>query len=256
MSSFTKGKSLMYRKYFCMSSFLFLVVATSIWAQTPDAPSQGQDQGAPPRGGRGQGRGGPMEGHGVAGKITAMTGGSLELTRPDGTSVTVKLTDATEFRKDRQPAKIADFKVGDLVFVRGDENADHTYTAQMIGARAGSGPEGGGGFGEMGKDFVAGEVKSIDAPSMTVLRTDNVTQTLELNEDTSLRKGRDSITMADIHPGDHVVIRGTSQNNVFVPKNVMVLSPEQWERMQQMVNGRGASGSAPANAPANNPPKQ
>jgi len=252
----------MYKKHYCMSSFLFLVIATSIWAQTQDAPPQGQDQGASSRGARGQGRGGPMEGRGVTGKITAITNGSIELTKPDGTSVTVKLTGATEFRKDRQPAKMADFKVGDLVFVRGDENADHTYTAQMIGARSGSGPGGGGfaggggGFGEMGKDFVAGEVKSIDAPSMTVLRTDKVTQTIELNEDTSLRKGRDSITMADIHPGDYVVVRGASQNNVFVPKNVMVLSAEQWERMQQMANGRGPSGSAPANAPANNPPKQ
>jgi hypothetical protein len=250
----------MYKKHFCISIFLFLVIAASIWAQTPDAPPQGQDQGASPRGGRGQGRGGPMEGRGVAGKITTITKSSMELTRPDGTSVTVKLTDATEFRKDRQPAKIADFKVGDLVFVRGDENADHTYTAQMIGGRSGNGPGGGGfagsGFGEMGKDFVAGEVKSIDAPSMTVLRTDKVTQTLELTEDTSLRRGRESITMADIHPGDYVVIRGVSQNNVFVPKNVMVLSAEQWERMQQMVNGRGPSESAPANAPAKNPPKQ
>jgi hypothetical protein len=252
----------MNKKHSCMLSFLFLFLATSLWAQTPDATPQGQEQGASPRGGRGQGRGGPMEGHGVAGKITAITSGSIELTRPDGTSVTIKLTDATEFRKDRQPAKIADFKVGDLVFVRGEENADHTYTAQMIGARSGNGPGGGGsggaggGFGEMGKDFVAGEIKSIDAPSMTVLRTDNVTQTLELTEDTSLRKGRDSITMADIHPGDHVVIRGAMQNNVFVPKNVMVFSAEQWERMQQMMSGRGASGSAPANAPASNPPKQ
>jgi hypothetical protein len=245
----------MYKKHVCPSSFLFLLLATSIWAQTPAAAPQGQEQGVPPDGGRGQGRGGPMEGHGVAGKIAAIANGSMQLTRPDGTSVTVKLTDATEFRKDRQPAKIADFKVGDLIFVRGEENADHTYTAQMIGARSGNGP--GGGFGEMGKDYVAGEVKSIDAPSMTVLRTDNVTQTLELNEDTSLRRGRDSITMADIHPGDHVVIRGASQNNAFVPKNVMVLSAEQWERMQQMVSGKGApSGGAPANAPANNPPKQ
>ncbi len=253
----------MHKKHVCISSLLFLILATSIWAQTPDASPLAQEQGVPPAGGRGQGRGGPMEGHGVAGKITAISKGSMELTKQDGTSVTVKLTDATEFRKDRQPAKIADFKVGDLVFVRGEENADHSYTAQMIGARSSNGPGGGGfgggggGFGEMGKDYVAGEVKSVDPPNVTVLRTDNVTQTLELNEDTSLRKGRDSITMADIHPGDHVVIRGASQNNVFVPKNVMVLSAEQWERMQQMVSGRGVpSGGAPANAPANNPPKQ
>jgi hypothetical protein len=85
------------------------------------------------------------------------------------------------------------------------------------------------------------------------MRTDNVTQTLELTEDTSLRKGRDSITMADIHPGDHVVIRGAPQNNVFVPKNVMVLSPEQWQRMQQMAGVRGGpAGNAPPNAPTGN----
>ena len=249
-------------KCLCLLNFLFLAVAVPSPAQTPDAPPQGQDQGAPLRGNRGQGRGGPMEGRGIAGKITAINSGSIEITKPDGTSVTVKLTDKTEFRRDRQPAKIADFKVGDLVFVRGDENADHTVTAQMIGARTGNGPGGGGGFGggsgfgEMGKDFVAGEVKSIDAPKLTMMRTDNVTQTLELTEDTSLRKGRDSITMADIHPGDHVVIRGALQNNIFVPKNVMVLSPEQWQRLQQMAGGRGGpAGNAPPNAPAGNSPQ-
>lgn len=249
-------------KHFYLMSLLFLVIAAPSPAQTPDAPPQGQEQGTSPRGSRGQGRGGPMEGRGIAGKITAINSGSIEITKPDGTSVTVKLTDKTEFRRDRQPVKIVDFKVGDLVFVRGDENTDHTVTAQMIGARTGNGPGGGGGFGggsgfgEMGKDFVAGEVKSIDAPKLTMMRTDNVTQTLELTEDTSLRKGRDSITMADIHPGDHVVIRGAPQNNVFVPKNVMVLSPEQWQRLQQMAGGRGGpAGNAPPNAPAGNSPQ-
>jgi len=39
--------------------------------------------------------------------------------------------------------------------------------------------------------------------------------------------------MADIQPGDHIVVRGGLQNNAFVPKAVIVLSAEQWERMQQ-----------------------
>lgn len=254
----------MQHKRLYLLSFLSLAIAATSPAQTQDAPPQGQEQGTSPRGSRGQGRGGPMEGRGVFGKITAINSGSIEMTKPDGTSVTVKLTDKTEFRKDRQPAKIADFKVGDMVVVRGDENADHSVTAQMIGGRTGNGPGGAGGgfgggasFGEMGKDFVAGEVKSIDAPKLTILRTDNVTQTIELNEDTSLRKGRDSITMADIHPGDHVVVRGVPQSSVFVPQNVMVLSPEQWERLQQMGNARrGPGGGAPADAPASNPPQK
>jgi hypothetical protein len=186
----------------------------------------------------------------VFGKITAMKDGAMDITGPDGKVVTVKLTAETEFRKDRQPAKATDFKVGDMVMVRGDENPDHTVTAKMVGARTG-GPGGGPGGGAMamgtlGKDYVAGEVKAIDAPKLTVLRTDNVTQTLELNEETSLRKGRESITMADIQVGDHVVVRGAAQGDVFVPKGVMVMSPEQWKRMQEfMTQGNAAKPGGP-----------
>ncbi len=202
-----------------------------------------------------------MEGRGTIGKIISMSADSLVVSKPDGTSVTVKLTDKTEFRKDRQPAKLADFKVGDFVMVRGDESPDHSVTAQLMGGRSANGgpggARGGASFGELGKDYVAGEVKAIDAPKLTVLRPDGVTQTIELTEDTTLRKGRDSITMADIQPGEHVVVRGALQNNVFVPKAVMVLSPEQWQRMQQYAQGAGAStGSAPTHVPASNSPHQ
>jgi hypothetical protein len=198
----------------------------------------------------------------------------MDITGQDGQVVTVKVTPQTEFRKDREPAKVADFKVGDMVAVRGDKNADNTVTAKVIGARTGwpgGGPGGGGqgggyigrpgggmALGTLGKDYVAGEVKSIDAPKLTVLRTDNVTQTLELNEDTSLRRGRDSITMADIKVGDHVMARGTAQGDVFVPKGVMVMNAEQWQRMQEFAasNGNGNGNAAKPNsteAPAPKP---
>ena len=252
----------MNRQHLYLTSFLLLFLAVGIGTRAQDAPSQ--DQSAPAN--RGGGRGGPGQGRGTMGKITAVNGNSLEVTKEDGTKVTVKLTDATEFRKDRQPAKMADFKIGDMIMVRGAENADHTVTAEMIGGRSGTGPGGPGGFGgggggaalgEQGKDYVAGEVKSIDPPKLTVVRSDNVTQTLELNEDTSLRRGRDSVTMADIHPGDHVVIRGATANNAFVPKSVMVLSAEQWQRMQQMRQGGGGPANAtPAAPPSGNPPQQ
>jgi len=248
-------------KHVFVASILFLSIAAVSLGQTPEVPPpQDQSQAPPSGGGHGPGHGGGMmQGRGgTIGKITSMSGDSLLLTRPDGTTVTVKLTGKTEFRKDRQPAKLADFKVGDFVMVRGEENPDHSVTAQILGSRSGnSGPGGGQSMGEMGKDFIAGQVKAIDPPKLTVLRPDNVTQTVELTEETTLRKGRESITMADIQPGDHVVLHGALQNNVFVPKAVMVLSPEQWERLQQFAQGMGeTSGNAPAAAPANNPPHQ
>src|SRR5437762_5529489 len=230
--------------------FIFFFAATVGRAQMPAPAAPAQEQGAPRAVGQWQI---PNDGPGrtLLGKITTINEGSLELAKPDGTTATVKLTDKTEYRKDRQSAKLADFKVGDLVFVRGEENGDHSVTAQLIGGRSGGGAGGSRGFGgtgfELGKDFVVGEVKSVDAPKLTVLRPDNVTQTLELNEDTSLRKGRESITMADIQPGDHVMVRGAVENNVFVPKNLMLFSSVQWKQMEEMckMSGVGPAGNGP-----------
>ena len=217
------------------------------------------------------------------GKIAAIRNNSIEITNADGENVTVKLTDKTEFRKDRQEAKRSDFKMGDLVIVRGQENPDHSWTAEAIGGRSGNvagapggregregrgnGPGGpGGGFGggpggTLGKDFVAGEITAIDAAKLSVLRSDKVTQSIELNEDTSLRKGRDSITMADLQVGDHVFVRGGLEDNVFVPKVVMVINPEQWKRMQEW-SGQSegqrrppSSSTGASDAPPQKPPE-
>jgi preprotein translocase subunit YajC len=227
---------------------LLCVLSLSVLGLLLSASSALSQEAAPPQGaGRMQG---PDDGRSrpIFGKIIAIKDGALELTRPDGNSMTVKITGKTEYRKEQQSAKLADFKVGDMVFIRAEGTADAGFTAMLVATRTGNGPSGpgrggpggqGGGMmmmggGELGKDFVFGEVKSVDAPKITVLRPDNVTQTLELNEETSLHKGRESVTMADIQPGDHVFIRGGVENNAFVPKMVMVIGPEQWKRMQEM----------------------
>ena len=243
-----------------------LQVAARSPQDAPPAQNPGAAQGYGP--GQMQGRGGERR-PGVMGKLTAVHDQSLEITRQDGSLVTVKISGSTQFRKEREAAKLGDFKVGDTIFVRGQENPDHTWTAEMIGERPsggfggrgqgaggaeGAGAEGGqrggpGGtrqLGVLGQDYVFGEVKAVDAPKLTILRPDNVTQTIELNEETSLRKGRDSITMADIQPGDHIMVRGATSGSVFQPKTLMLIGPEQWKRMQEMGMGGG---------PGANPPK-
>jgi len=82
-------------------------------------------------------------------------------------------------------------------------------------------------------------LKSVDAPKISVLRSDNVTQAIELNEDTSLRKGRDRDHHGRRAGGDHLIARGALQDNVFVPKFVWLLSPEQWKRMQKWAASPG-----------------
>jgi hypothetical protein len=210
----------------------FLVSDVVLSQDTPSAKRDASDEGRMP----------------LFGKITAIHDSSLEISNPNGESITVKLTAQTEFRKDRQAAKRGDFKVGDVIAVRGQQNVDHSWTAQMIGARSANGDGRGPNMqaGTLGKDYVAGEVKIVDAPKIAVLRSDNVTQSIELNEDTSLRKGRDAITMADVQIGDHLLARGGVQNNVFVPKFVMVIGPEQWKRMQELSGMRAGAQGGPA----------
>jgi Domain of unknown function (DUF5666) len=243
-------------------------VSAGVRAPAPTA-NVAQDQASP--------QGGPDERRlPLFGKITAIHDGSMDVLDTNGDTISVKFNGQTQFRKDRQPAKRTDFKVGDVILVRGQEAADHSWTAEVVAARSmnGQGGPGGpgrgrGGFqqqGTLGKDYVTGEIKSVDAPKLTVLRSDNVTQTLELNEETSMRKGRDSITMADIQAGDHILARGALENNVFVPKNVVVIGPEQWKRMQEFgqqagvgrrrqQGGQSQEGSSgAADAPSPNPP--
>jgi len=277
---------------FLLLSFAVASILTIAYAPLARAQAPQSDANQAPGGPAATRPGGPEvsrrdgEGRrGVFGKISQLEADSMEVTGPDGTKVSIKLTSGTEFRKDRQPAKMSDFKVGDMVMVRTDQSVASGTTAVLVatapaggfgtrGEGRGEGRGGGGGQGimqgTMGKDYVVGEVKSVDAPKLTILRVDSVTQTLELNEDTSLRKGRDSITMADIQPGDHIFAHGVSANDVFVPKGVNVIPPEQWKRMQEMISEGGEKRggtrqSAPAPStprapaappPAQNPPEQ
>jgi hypothetical protein len=241
---------------------LMAVSAARGRAQSPQPDDQVRS--APPSsmqgGPEGQRRGIEARGPGVFGKISALEADSMEITGHDGTKVSIKLTSSTEFRKDRQPAKISDFKVGDTVVVRTNQDSSGASGATALlvaaapaGGFGGRGSGGGQGMmqGTLGKDYVVGEVKSIDAPKLTILRVDSVMQTLELNEETSLRRGRDSVTMADIQPGDHIFARGAVANDVFVPKSVMVIPPEQWNRMRELMNDGGEKrGATPQNAPA------
>ena len=217
---------------------IFLMFA-SVWVfgqQTPTSPAPQEQQGRERRG------------PGVGGTITAISNDSITLKTMDGQSAQVVLSDKTEYRKDRQPAKLADFKVGDMVFVRGEKSESGTWQAQVVAARSGAGPGGmGGGQSRdqlrenMGKKFIAGEVKSIDGTKLTIARPDGVTQTIAVDESTSFRKNGESVTLADIKPGDQVYGQGELKNDVFVPAVLNVGQPPFMRQGGPRPEGTGAA---------------
>jgi len=184
-------------------------------------------------------------GDNLAGKVTAVNGTALTVAPIMGNDdpVTVKIGDTTRVFKERQPAKAADIKVGDVILVRGPMSGK-TMAAAMVNvfnpevlqrmqqAMSQTSQE------ELGKKFIAGEVKAINELKLTIARPDNQIQEIEVDETTSFRKGRESITLADIKVGNFVRGAGALKNGIFVPQELIVGSPG-------MIVGFGGGGGGP-----------
>src|SRR5262249_19627710 len=144
-----------------------------------------------------------------------INGNSITIKTRNGKTETVNVTDQTKVRKEGQEAKLTDLKVGDGIMVRGQQGSDGTWTAEAVhsGMPGGMRAE----FREgMGKKFIMGEIKSINGTQLEISRPDGVNQTISVDENTSFKKDKESITLADLKPGDHVFGRGELKNDVFV----------------------------------------
>lgn len=167
------------------------------------------------------------------GTIESIAPDKLVLKDRDGKSTTVKLTTETQFRKDRLPAKLEDFKVGDLAMAAGKPDTDGLLVAQFVaGGQMRGGPGGMAGGPPspeemarmgLGTRFIAGEVKKIDETKLTILRPDGQTQVIQADENTSFRNDKnESVTLADVKIGDHVTGRGEMKDGIFVPQTLRV----------------------------------
>ena len=202
-----------------------------VFAQTQPQPPQGERRMFP--------------GDNVAGKVTAVTADSITVAPlAGGNPVTIKITENTRIVKERQPAKLGDIKVDDPVFARGQLSGS-TLDAMLVAV---VNPDmlqqiqSGGHFNreDLGKKFIAGEVKAINELRLTIARPDNQTQDIEVDENTSFRKGRESVTLADIKVGDFVRGTGELKDGVFVPKELIVGRPN-----MMMFGGPGRQGAGP-----------
>lgn len=216
--------------------------------------------------------GGAFADHGVRGTVTAISGNNISVKTEQGDVYKVETGPNTHIRKQRdrsqaraagtadvnpggQQVKVSDIHVGDMVMAAGDkDDKAKTVGAVMVivldkeqyeKARA-----------DFGKTWTAGAIQSIDETKITVKRPDNVIQTIVVDENTSFRKRRDSITMADIKVGDNVTARGALQNGNFLATVLSVGGPGGGPGGGPSGFGGGggshsAAGSQPA--PATNP---
>jgi len=216
----------------------------------------------------------------IRGTVTAVTADHLTLKTDAGDVYTVALTPNTTVRKGRDKVTVADVHVGDGAGAMGVVDAPNkTVHAMMVAvvdqeqikkARE-----------ALGKTMIVGKVTAIDEVKLTILRSDGVTQVIQVDEDTSFKRGRgmrgmgmdgmlmggnpdgggggrrgpggdggsaaESITLADVKVGDNVGGPGALKGGVFVPTQLMVATPGQGGGRRRVQDGQG-------NTPAATPP--
>jgi hypothetical protein len=179
----------------------------------------------------GGGRGGPR----VSGVVTAATATTVTLKNEANVTYIVTITpDSRLMRRDQgQMAEInpTDIKVGDVVSAGGtiDESA-HTVQAMMVLDTTGDAAAAlVANQANAGKTWVAGKVTAISGTSITVMRTDGVSQTLAADDSTSFMSapqrgggGGAAITLADIKVGDNLNATGAMKGASFVPAKVTI----------------------------------
>jgi len=243
-------------------------------------------------GGRG-GRGGFGGGQMVQGTVTAAAPGKLTIKTDAGDSYDVTVTDTTRVMENRQAIKLSDMKAGDLVTAMGTvDAAKKTVQAMMVNAidaaTVAKAKE------NLGKTYLTGKITAIDSDNLklTVMRTDNVSQVIQVDEGTSFQRGTrgvqadvqaagglptgggfggfgggrqggaggqgapppapESITLADIKVGDTVMASGGLKNGVFTPTKMGVTEPGAAGEGRRRQAG-GEGQAAPAVAPAPTP---
>ncbi len=101
-----------------------------------DGPGHGPGPGM--RGDRGN------RGDRAGGRVTSIADRTITVSRRDGSTSTIVVTDTTQFKRNGEAAKLSDFKAGDFLFARGatDANGEFVATEVMGGDKR---PERGGG---------------------------------------------------------------------------------------------------------------
>jgi len=121
--------------------------------------------------------------------------------------------------------KASDIKAGDVVSALGNTDAtektiaatfvtelDPLRVQQMRAMEA-----------NFGKTWLAGKVTTIDGTKITLTGAmDNASHTVAADENTTFRKRRDPVTLADIQVGDTVRVDGTLKDGVFTATAVIV----------------------------------
>jgi len=225
-----------------LSAFV-LGLALSVSAQdapinqpTNQTPAQGTSQARGQRGLRGG-----WGGEGLTGTVTEVAASHYTIKTDEGETYTVFYSVNTRIVRQTiqrhspggaaggvppQILQPADIKVGDAIGVMGEvdataKTAGAVVIAQLDPARAAQLRQQRASYG---KTWLMGKVTAIDGVKVTLLGSlDNAAYSFIADENTTFRKRREPITLADVQVGDMVRVEGAAKEGGFLAASVVVM---------------------------------
>lgn len=225
-----------------MLAFALGVAAAQDNATNPPAQSQTPGGGMGRGQGGGRGWGGFGQGRGVMGTVTEAGSDHYTIKTEMGESYTVHFSANTRLIK--QPAqrtnqqdgmrvppeeiKAGDIHVGDVIAAMGEVDATNKSVGAMSVIKLD--PERAKQMQEMqanfGKTWLMGKVTSINETKVTLQSpVDNAAHTFVADENTTFRRRREPVTLADLEVGQNVRVEGAVKDGVFTASTVMFMLP-------------------------------
>jgi Domain of unknown function (DUF5666) len=164
-------------------------------------------------------------GNGVRGTVTAAAASSFTIRTDEGETYQVFYSPNTRLMKDRQPIAASDIHVGDMLMAAGlvDAKAKTVGAVFLVDIDANEVRNARAAFG---KTWVMGKVTAIHELKITIERAgDKQAQVVAVDENTSFRKRREDVTLADVKVGDMISAQGALHADTFLATTLRIMPP-------------------------------
>jgi len=181
---------------------------------------------------------GQRGGGGITGTVTEVAADHYIIKTDGGETYTIHFSANTRIMKQTvrqrgegggnppQPLKSTDIKVGDAVAALGEVDAAAKSVGAVVVLQLD--PERAKQIREMqanfGKTWLMGKVTAINETRVSIFAAvDNAAHAFVADENTTFRKRREPITLADLQVGDRVRVEGAVKDGIFVAASVTVM---------------------------------
>jgi hypothetical protein len=157
----------------------------------------------------------------VSAASTGKNDGSFAVKTDSGQPWKVLYGVNTRLMKGRDAIRASEIQTGDMIFAAGNVDAKKKTVGAAIlidipSEEVRKAREG------LGKTWTAGKITAITGTKIETQRLDGVEQTIAVDENTSFREKHDSVTLADLRPGEGFRAEGHVMNGTFTAMTLTV----------------------------------